>query len=227
MKRVIAGVVAAVLMVGAGAASAAGRADKTARGVVTAVGADSVTVKVKDQDMKFGVDKQTLVTVRGGSTARRSAQAEGRAGASFGSLVKAGQTVEVHYSDTGMHAASLRVLPAGAAAAAAAAPASDAAPNGSSKPAATTLAGTVTAISGSSLTVKGSAGDTTFIVDDKTVVVGTGLGTKARETAAAGRKQVLADVVAVGDNVSVTSHDVAGARHAASVRVRAKGTSKH
>ena len=57
-------------------------------------------------------------------------------------------------------------------------------------------------------------------------IVGTRLGTKTKEAAAAGKKQVLADVVGVGDSVSVSYHDMAGAKQASEVRVRKKAAVK-
>lgn len=212
MRRLLAGALAATLALGGGAAFA-GQGSKTVRGSVTAVGPDSVTVKVADKDVKFGVDAKTMVTVRGGSTAEKAAKAEGKSGPAITSVVKQGQTVEVHYSEAGMVASSITVLPAGAS--------PDMAPP---KPAETTTSGQVTALTGSSLTVKTSAGESTYTISEKTHIVGVGLGTQSREAAAAGKKQVLSDVVGIGDTVSVTWEDVAGAKQASSVRVRTKAT---
>ena len=77
-------------------------------------------------------------------------------------------------------------------------------PIGSSeeKPKSMTASGTVTAMTGSSLTVKTAAGESTFSIDTKTKIIGTGLGTKSKEAAAEGKKQVLADVIGVGDCVA-------------------------
>ena len=88
------------------------------------------------------------------------------------------------------------------------------------KPKSETASGTVTSMTGSSLTVKTGAGESTFAIDAKTKIVGTGLGTKSKEAAAAGKKQVLADVVGVGDSVAVSYHDMAGAKQASEVRYR-------
>jgi hypothetical protein len=85
---------------------------------------------------------------------------------------------------------------------------------------------TVTSMTGSSLTVKTSAGESTVAIDAKTKIVGTGLGTKSKEAAAAGKKQVLADVVGVGDSVAVSYHDMAGAKQASEVRVHKKAAAK-
>ena len=140
--------------------------------------------------------------------------------------MKAGQSVEVKYHEAAMHAATIRVLPGAAPAptAAAAAPATTGqASKEKEKPKSETASGTVTSMTGSSLTVKTSAGESTFAIDAKTKIVGTGLGTKSKEAAAAGKKQVLADVVGVGDSVAVSYHDMAGAKQASEVRVRHEG----
>jgi hypothetical protein len=226
MRHLLLGAVAGVFLLGSGVATAAPQETKSVRGTVSAVGADSVTVKVKDQDMKFSVDSKTEVIARGGATAARAAKAEGKAGAPVSSLLKAGQTVDVKYHEPAMHAATVRVLPGSATAASkpAAPAAATAATTGQEKPKSTTASGTVTAMTGTSLTVKTSAGESTFAIDPKTKIIGTGLGTKAKAAAAAGKKQVLADVVGVGDAVSVTYKEIAGAKQASEVRLRKKAS---
>src|SRR5207249_7410037 len=47
------------------------------RGTVSALGADSVTVKVRDAEMKFSVTPRTIVEARGAGTRDRQAQAAG------------------------------------------------------------------------------------------------------------------------------------------------------
>ncbi len=228
MKHPLVWAVAGLVLLGAGVASEAGQATKSARGAVSAVGPDSVSVSVNGQEMKFSVDGKTEVVATGGGTQMRSAQAEGKGGPPLGSLVKAGQTVEVRYHEAGMHAASIRVLPAGTAAAggtAAGAGAPSQKPAGagatSEKPA-STLSGTVTAVTGASLTVKGSTGESRFVVDPKTTVIGRGLSTQARASAATGKTQTIGDMVGVGDAVTVTFHETGGAKHAAEVRITTK-----
>jgi hypothetical protein len=228
MRQLVVGVVAGVCLLGVGVATAAAQPTKSVSGTVSAVGPDSVTVKVKDQDMKFSVDNTTEVIARGGSTATRTAKSQGKSGPAVGTVLKPGQSVEVKYHEAAMHAANIRVLPTMAAAP------TKAAPPGSAEPAAaattgqkeksksTTASGTVTAMTGTSLTVKTSAGESTFTIDPKTKIIGTGLGTKAKAAAAEGKKQVLSDVVGVGDSVSVTYHEVAGAKQASEVRLRQK-----
>ena len=45
------------------------------RGTISALGGDSVTVKVRDQEMKFGVDAKTVVEAKGAGTRGRAAEA--------------------------------------------------------------------------------------------------------------------------------------------------------
>ena len=56
----------ALLIVGGGLASqAVAQETKTARGTVTAVGGDSITVKAADRELKFTVDPKTVLTATG------------------------------------------------------------------------------------------------------------------------------------------------------------------
>src|SRR4051812_50221610 len=43
-------------------------ADKVAKGTISAIGGQSLTVKVGDQNMVFNVDAKTVVTARGAAT---------------------------------------------------------------------------------------------------------------------------------------------------------------
>src|SRR5213593_2102383 len=65
-----------------------------------------------------------------------------------------------------------------------------------------TARGTVTAMSGSSITVKAGAKELTFTVDDKTDVIAAGAGTKAKQAQAKGAAgPKLAEVVKTGQAV--------------------------
>jgi len=213
MKRLIAMLGCAVLLAAAPPAAMA-QATKTVKGSVTAVGASSITVKVGDQDMTFAVDGKTEVVAPGGSTKTREAKAEGKPGPVLTDVVKTGQAVEVNYHVQGMHADMVRRI-----AAVPPAPAATAGPAAPAAAKAQTATGVVSALSGSSLTIKGKAGDVTFTVDNKTTVSGTGIGTAARKMTAAGAKPTITDLVHEGDSVSVTYHDVDGAKHASVVRI--------
>ena len=69
-----------LLIVGAGlTARAAAQETKSARGTVTAVGGDSITVRVAERELRFSVDPKTALTASGAGTAdaesRRGRQA--------------------------------------------------------------------------------------------------------------------------------------------------------
>ena len=183
---------------------------KTAKGTVTAIAGDTVTVKVMDKDMAFKVDKDTDVIARGGSTATRQAQKLGLSGAKLTDIIKVGDGVEVHYKDVGgvMMATELR--------------GGVAAGTGSieePKPASKSATGKVTALTGSSITVNSGGKDWTFPVDAKTRIVAKGASTKMREDEKLGKTPVLTDFVGVGDEVAIDYHEMAGAMHANEIRV--------
>jgi len=212
MKRLIAMLGCAVLLAAAPPAAMA-QGTKTVKGSVTAVGADSITVKVGGKDMTFAVDAKTHVVAPGGSTKTREAKAEGKAGPMLTDVVKTGQAVEVSYHEKGMHAATIKAI------AEVVPPPTAAATSGAPAPKAQTEAGVVSAVSGNSLTIKGKGGDVTFAVDNKTTVSGTGIGTAARKMTEAGAKPTITDLVHDGDSVSVTYHDMEGTKHASVVRI--------
>jgi hypothetical protein len=172
---------------------------------------DSVTVKVKNQDMKFAVDDKTEVIAPGGSHKTAAAQKAGAAGPKLSDVIKAGQAVEVTYHDMGgtMHAASIRAIAS--------------AGEGSmstDKPADMHSSGKVKTVAADSITVTDTSGkDATFAIDSATRFTGTGLSHKS---AASGGKLSVTDAVAMGDSVTVTYHDQGGTMHASEVRVTAK-----
>jgi len=221
MKRLIAMMGCAVLL----AAAPALAQTKTVKGSVTNVGASSITVKVDGKDMTFNVDAKTTVVAKGASTKTREAQAAGKTGPGITEVVKTGEPVEVVYHEQDMHAATVRAISAVPAPAAAksAAPHGEAAakPHGeaAAKPKGMTATGVVSAVTGSSLTVKEKTGDATFSVDNKTVVSGTGLGTAGRKLMEAGGKPTLGDFVKDGDTVTVTYHESGETKTASTVRI--------
>jgi hypothetical protein len=213
MKRLIAMLGCAVLVTVAPALAQT----KTVKGSVTTVGANSITVKVAGKDMTFNVDTKTTVVAKGGSTKTREAQSAGKTGPGIAEMVKTGEAVEVAYHEAGMHADTVRAI---AAAPAPSAPKSEASKGENpAKPKAMTATGVVSAVTGSSMTVKEKSGDATFSVDSKTVVSGTGLGTAGRKLMEAGGKPTLGDFVKDGDSVTVTYHDEGGTKTASTVRV--------
>jgi len=95
-----------VLGLTVGVRSAAAQ-NKTAKGTIKAVSADSMTVTDAGKDMTFAVDKDTKVQAKGAGTATKAA-----GGAiAITSLLAAGDKVQVTYGGTGsaMHAISVRV----------------------------------------------------------------------------------------------------------------------
>jgi Domain of unknown function (DUF5666) len=212
MRRTVLAIpLAVVALVGWPTSHAYAQETKTAKGTVTAVSADSVTVKAGAQDMKFVVDSSTTVTASGAGTKTRKAAAEGKKPA-VNELLTAGTPVEVRYHDQGgtLHAASIRAI-------------ASAGEGGggvmADKPAAKTATGTVKSVSANSLVISDAGKDMTFTVDKDTKVVGKGLGTKGSAT---GGKLAITDALSSGDSVSVTYHDMGGTMHAATVRVTPK-----
>jgi hypothetical protein len=186
---------------------------KTATGTVTAVGADSVTVKVMDKDMTFNVDTKTDVIASGASHKAKAAQEKGMAGPKLADVLKAGQPVEIKYHDMGgtLHAESIRAV---------ASAGGGGGGGGSMSEPTKTLTGTIKAVAPDSLTVTGAdMKDMVFSVDAKTLVVGTGIGTKSQEK---GGKATVADLLGMGDKVTVTYHETGGTNHATYVRRTAK-----
>ena len=83
----------------------------TAAGKVSAVSANSVTVKGKDAEWTFAVDKSTVVTAKGGSHKVAAMKAD-KQPIVITEFVVVGDDVSVKYHDMGAtkHAASVRVL---------------------------------------------------------------------------------------------------------------------
>ena len=212
---------AALAIVGWPATNASAQESKTARGTVTAIGADSVTVKAGTADMKFMVDAKTTIEAVGAGTASRAAQAEGKPGPKLSEVIKVGQPVEVSYREAGgtLQASRIRgVASAGSGGGGVA----------EAKPEAKTSNGTVKSISGNSLTITGGSGGgatftQTFTLDGTSKVIGKGVGTA---TAPQGGRGALADLVKAGDTVSVSYHETGSTLHAAEVRVTTKAAPK-
>jgi hypothetical protein len=163
---------------------------KSARGTVTAMAADTLTVKAGDRELKFSIDAKTNVIATGGGTATRKAEAAGTAGPKLGDLVKVGDAVEVSYHEMGgtLHAASVRKV------------SSPGAGGGST----------------SDERAAAKAESATGTVDSETKVIGQGAGTAA---AAKGGRIAITDYVKTGDRVTVSYHKMGSSLHAAEVRV--------
>ena len=83
------------------------------------------------------------------------------------------------------------------------------------------VAGTVSAIATESITVKGKPETLTFTVDKETTVTAKGATHKTLELKAEGKNPKLTDFVKVGDQVTISYHDLGKTKHAASIRVTA------
>ena len=210
MKRTCFGLALGILVVVASPVNVLAQAAKTARGTVTAVGADSVTVKVADQEMKFAVDSTTNVEATGAGTKARQAQAAGQAGPKLSDVVKIGQPVQVSYQDMNgtLHAVRIRAVSS----------------VGGGPETAKSANGVVQSVSPTSMTIEGSSGGgakftQTFVIDTQTKLIGKGAGTAA---AAQGGKLVVTDIVSNGDRVNVSFHAVGETLHASEIRVMTK-----
>jgi hypothetical protein len=202
-------------------AQAIAQEEKLARGTVSDIGGSWVTVKVRDQALKFAVDNKTRVEARGGSTKTREANMAGKPGPKLADVLKVGQPVKVSYHDMSgnLHASKIEAIP------------SAGSEGGSIKaaPAEMTSHGTVKSVDADSITISGSAGGggmftQTFTIDPKTKVVAKGAGTAA---AAKGGKAPLSDLIANGDKVSVSYFKVGDRLHASDVRVTMKASGTH
>ena len=209
MKQVLA-LVALAVVVSLVAAPVAVAQTKTVRGTVVSVAGDTLVLKVAGQDMTFKVDKATEVMARGAGRAQRQADAAGAAGVKFADFVKAGDGAEVTYKEAAgvMTATAIR---AGLPPVEGKAPVAEA-PHGS-------LKGAITAVTGSSLTVKAGDKSETFAVDAKTAVVGEGLGTLTKKFQSEGKAPTITDLLKVNDQVVVAFKEEAGAKHATEIRV--------
>ncbi len=212
MRRTVLAVPLTAIFVAVLATVAHAQSTQMARGTISAITADSVTVATADRPLTFMVDAKTVVTAAGAGTATRAAEAAGKAGPKLAELLKVGEPVEVSYHDVGgkLHAASIRRTRS---------------VGGASDATKAEIAnGTVEAVSPSSLTITGAGtgGSTfkqSFAIDGETRVIGQGVGTAAR---AKDGKVTVPDLVAVGDRVSVSYHTMGANLHAAEIRVTAK-----
>lgn len=217
MRRTLLALSLAVLTIVALHAIQAGAQDKTARGTVTAMAGDSITVKSADGEMKFSVDLGTKVVARGAGTSAGRAAAAGQAGPKLSDVVKVGQAVEVSYSGMAgaMKATQIRALLSTG---------GGGAGGGTGGAKTQTASGLVTSVSLTSITIGGGAGGgakftRTFAIDSDTKVIGKGVGTAA---AAAGGRTSITDLVGNGDRVSISFHAMGEMMHASEVRVMTK-----
>ena len=186
---------------------------KSARGTITGMGGGTLAITMRDGDLRFMVDDQTVIEAAGAGTMARRAQAAGKPGPKLSDVLKAGQAVDVTYYDwNGMpHAKRIRRV-----ASASFKPADDNRPR--------TSHGTVKAFAGDALTISGGSGGRatflqTFIIDANTKVFGKGFGTAAAKN---GGRLPASQLIASGDWVSVSYSTTGSALRAANVRVITK-----
>jgi hypothetical protein len=186
---------------------------KVAKGTITAIGGQSLTVKVGDRDMAFDVDRATTVTAHGASTKAARLAASGKAGPHLSDLLKPGQAVSVTYRDmAGIYHASdvtaIRYVP---------------------NPAATADArstGVITAMGPDWITINGRIGgggsfEQTFKIDPHTMVWVKGA---SKAVAAKGGRAPFSDLVGSGDHVNVSYHKAADGLLASDLWVTMKAT---
>lgn len=185
---------------------------KWVRGTVVSVTGDTFVVKAAGSQTTFKVDKATRLVARGAGKAQSQAEAAGAAGVKFADFVKPGVGVEVHYRDEGGVLVATDVHSG--------LPPTEGAMSGES--AGGSARGAISAVGGSSVSVKDGDKDWTFAVDSKTVVMGEGLGTITRQFKAQGKEPTVADLVGVNDQVIVYFKDAAGSKLASEIRVLRK-----
>ncbi len=79
--------------------------------------------------------------------------------------------------------------------------------------------GVVSAVTDTTVTVKGKTAEWTFAVDKDTKVIGTGASRKTSELKSEDKPRVISEFIKVGDTVAVKYHDMGDSKHAADIRV--------
>ena len=117
MKRLLVSCVVAVFAVALVSAMAQEKqADKSAKvlsasGAVSAISADSITIKAKSGEMVFSIDAKTNITGKGLSTKNSALKKDGKP-TTVTEFVHVGDGVDVKYHDMGgsKHAESIRIV---------------------------------------------------------------------------------------------------------------------
>jgi hypothetical protein len=99
MKSLRKCLVPALVFAGLVAARQVAAQTKSARGTAKTVTDVSLTVKVGDKDMIFGVDAKTMVEAPGAGHQARAAQAAGVSGIKLTNAIQSGQSVIVSYRE--------------------------------------------------------------------------------------------------------------------------------
>src|SRR5262245_2279239 len=147
-------------------AQGSGAGKGMARGTISAIGSDSITLDAHGQTMKFDVTSQTSVEAKGAGTKTRAAKAAGQPGAKLNEVLKAGQAVEVAYleaSEGSLRATHIRAIPTAGVAS-------------EPKPHEMVSMGTVKSLSDNAMTIGGSAGGgakftQSFTIDATTKII--------------------------------------------------------
>ena len=186
---------------------------KVAKGTITEISGQSLTVKVGDRDMAFNVDSATKVTARGASTKTARLAASGKPGPRLADVLKTGQAVGVTYSDVAgnYRASEIATIPK--------APKPDA--NADKR-----ASGVVKALGADWITINGHSGggasfEQTFKVDPHTMVWAKGASTA---TAAKGGKAPFGELIRGGDHVNVSYRKTGEGLVAGELHVTAKAT---
>lgn len=93
-------------------------------------------------------------------------------------------------------------------------------------PKAASAAGKVSAVTTDAVTVKGKDASWTFTVDKDTTVVAKGASHKVASLNADKKPTTITEFVSVGDEVTVSFHDMGATKHAAKVTVRTAPATK-
>ena len=80
-----------------------------------------------------------------------------------------------------------------------------------------TVSGTVAAVSSDSITIKGKEAEMKLVVDSKTKIVGTGVGTKEAKMKEEKKSPQVVDFLKAGDEVSATYDETS--KHASEIRL--------
>ena len=79
--------------------------------------------------------------------------------------------------------------------------------------------GVISAVTDTSVTVKGKTAEWTFAVDKDTKLVAPGASRKTGELKSEEKPRVISEFLKVGDTVAVKYHDMGDSKHAADIRV--------
>jgi hypothetical protein len=211
MRRILLALTVAALPVLWLTPSLHAQGNKSSRGRLLAMSADTITVMIGATEVKFAVDSNTAVEAPGAGTKTRAAVAANKPGLKLSDILKVGDAVEVTFIPGGSpaHADRLRKVTS---------------PGAGGVPA-NRASGTVKAISATSMTIDGSGGggstySQSFAIDDSTSVIGRGA---SHASAASAGRIAATEVVKVGDKVSVDFKDAGGTLRASEIRVTSSG----